>query len=49
MLTTTEVNANRWKYFRWTPRHAFFSFVYMLAIPATLGYISYNTEVWLIS
>ncbi|KAF9887367.1 hypothetical protein FE257_010222 [Aspergillus nanangensis] len=39
-----ELNANRYKYFRWTPRHAAFSFLYMGLIPGVLGYIAYKTE-----
>ncbi|KAB8212580.1 hypothetical protein P875_00034111 [Aspergillus parasiticus SU-1] len=39
-----EINANRYKYFRWTPRHAWLSFLYMAVIPGTLGYIAYKTE-----
>jgi hypothetical protein len=40
-----ELTANRYKYFRWTPRHAWLSFIYMIAIPGTLGYIAYKTDV----
>ncbi|GAQ10277.1 hypothetical protein ALT_7598 [Aspergillus lentulus] len=39
-----ELTANRYKYFRWTPRHAWLSFIYMIAIPGTLGYIAYKTD-----
>ncbi|CEO59552.1 NADH:ubiquinone oxidoreductase 6.6kD subunit [Penicillium brasilianum] len=39
-----ELNANRYKYFRWTPRHAWLSFVYMLAIPGALTWVAYKTE-----
>ncbi|CAL5867075.1 uncharacterized protein PFLUO_LOCUS1287 [Penicillium psychrofluorescens] len=39
-----ELNANRYKYFRWSPRHAWLSFVYMALIPGTLGYLAYKTE-----
>ncbi|CAG7934834.1 unnamed protein product [Penicillium nalgiovense] len=41
-----ELNANRYKYWRWTPRHAMLSFVYMGLIPGVLGYIAYKYEVW---
>lgn len=41
----TELNANRYKYWRWTPRHAMLSFVYMGLIPGVLGYFAYNYEV----
>ncbi|KKK20726.1 hypothetical protein P175DRAFT_0507894 [Aspergillus ochraceoroseus IBT 24754] len=39
-----ELNANRYKYFRWTPRHAWIAFIYVGVIPATLGYIAYKTD-----
>ncbi|GKZ22538.1 hypothetical protein AbraIFM66951_006478 [Aspergillus brasiliensis] len=39
-----ELNANRYKYFRWTPRHAWFSFLYMALIPGALGYVAYKTD-----
>ncbi|KAJ5226502.1 hypothetical protein N7468_007727 [Penicillium chermesinum] len=39
-----ELNANRYKYFRWTPRHAWLSFVYMGLIPGVLTYLTLKTE-----
>ncbi|KAJ5827951.1 uncharacterized protein N7525_006204 [Penicillium rubens] len=39
-----ELNANRYKYWRWTPRHAMISFVYMGLIPGVLGYVAYKYE-----
>jgi hypothetical protein len=36
---------NRHKYFRWTRRTAVLSFVYVMAVPATLGYFGYITDV----
>ncbi|KAJ5345772.1 NADH:ubiquinone oxidoreductase subunit NDUFB4 [Penicillium brevicompactum] len=39
-----ELNANRYKYWRWTPRHAMLSFVYMGLIPGVLTYFAYNYE-----
>ncbi|KAJ5382120.1 hypothetical protein N7517_000031 [Penicillium concentricum] len=39
-----ELNANRYKYWRWTPRHAMISFVYMGLIPGILGYVAYKYE-----
>ncbi|KAJ5167538.1 uncharacterized protein N7482_006319 [Penicillium canariense] len=39
-----ELNANRYKYFRWTPRHAWMSIIYMAIIPGALTYLAYNTE-----
>jgi hypothetical protein len=41
----TELNANRYKYWRWTPRHAMLSFVYMGVIPGILTYFAYKYEV----
>lgn len=40
-----EYTANRWKYFKWTPRNAWLSFVYMALIPGTLAYVGYKTDV----
>ncbi|KAL2014857.1 hypothetical protein VTN00DRAFT_2382 [Thermoascus crustaceus] len=39
-----ELNQNRYKYFRWTPRTAWLSFVYMVAIPGALGFVAYKTD-----
>ncbi|KAJ5746865.1 uncharacterized protein N7511_008561 [Penicillium nucicola] len=39
-----ELNANRYKYWKWTPRHAWLSFVYMGLIPGVLTYVAYKTE-----
>ncbi|KAL4986424.1 hypothetical protein BDW68DRAFT_163378 [Aspergillus falconensis] len=39
-----EVNSNRYKYFRWTPRTAWHSLLYMVLIPASLGYIAYKSD-----
>ncbi|OQE14738.1 hypothetical protein PENSTE_c033G00857 [Penicillium steckii] len=39
-----ELNANRYKYFRWTPRHAWTSIIYAVAIPAALTLVAYKTE-----
>ena len=42
---TADMNANRFKYFRWTPRTAWITFVYVAVVPSVLGYIGYVTEV----
>lgn len=42
---SSELNANRYKYFRWTPRHAWTSIIYAVAIPAALTLVAYKTEV----
>ena len=39
------MSANRWKYFRWTPRTAWITFVYVAVVPSVLGYVGYVTEV----
>lgn len=39
------MSANRWKYFRWTPRTAWITFVYVVAVPSVVGYVGYVTEV----
>lgn len=39
------MSANRWKYFRWTPRTAWISIAYMVAVPAVFGYIGFVTDV----
>ncbi|KAJ5994728.1 NADH:ubiquinone oxidoreductase 6.6kD subunit [Penicillium waksmanii] len=39
-----ELNANRYKYFKWTPRHAWTSIIYAIAIPATLTFVAYKTD-----
>jgi|SRR5690242_8068971 len=36
---------NRHKYFRWTKRTAFLTTMYVVVVPATLGYFGYITEV----
>ncbi|KAL2220524.1 hypothetical protein M432DRAFT_637057 [Thermoascus aurantiacus ATCC 26904] len=39
-----ELNQNRYKYFRWTPRTAWITFVYAAVVPGILGYIAYKTD-----
>lgn len=39
------MSANRWKYFRWTPRTAWITFVYVVAVPSVVGYVGYVTDV----
>ena len=41
----SDMNANRWKYFRWTPRTAWITFVYAVAVPSVIGYVGYVTDV----
>ncbi|KAF3041174.1 hypothetical protein E8E12_009581 [Didymella heteroderae] len=35
---------NRHKYFRWTKRTAFLTTMYVVVVPATLGYFGYITD-----
>lgn len=35
---------NRHKYFRWTPRTAWLTFAYVVAIPSVFGYMAYTTD-----
>ena len=39
------MSANRWKYFRWTPRTARVTFKYVVFFPALVGYLAYSTDV----
>lgn len=41
----TDMSANRWKYFRWTPRTAWITFVYVVAVPSVLYYVGFVSEV----
>lgn len=36
---------NRHHYFRWTPRTARITFMYVVVVPAIVGYIAYKTDV----
>lgn len=36
---------SRVQYFRWTPRNARITFMYVAVIPTIMGYIAYNTDV----
>ena len=39
------MSANRWKYFRWTPRTAWITFVYVAVVPSAVGYLGFMTDV----
>ena len=41
----TDMSANRWKYFRWTPRTAWLTVAYVVVVPAFFGYIGFITDV----
>lgn len=40
-----DANKYRYKYFRWTPRTAWITFVYTTLVPGALGYVAYKTDV----
>jgi hypothetical protein len=40
-----EANTNRYKYFRWTPRTAWLTFVYVALVPGLLGVVAYKYDV----
>ncbi len=40
-----DMSANRFKYFRWTGRTGWITFVYVLLVPSIVGYVGYVTEV----
>ncbi|KAJ9193854.1 hypothetical protein DTO166G4_115 [Paecilomyces variotii] len=39
-----ELNQTRFRYFRWTPRTAWLTLVYVGIIPAALTYVAYKTD-----
>ena len=41
----TDMHANRWKYFRWTPRTTWITLVYAVFVPAAFGYVGFVTDV----
>ena len=41
----SEFSKNRYKYFRWTPRNAWFTLLYAALIPVSLGVVAYKTDV----
>ncbi|KAK3375066.1 hypothetical protein B0H63DRAFT_526351 [Podospora didyma] len=38
------MNTNRYRYFRWTPRTAWISFVYIAVVPTIFGVMAYATD-----
>ncbi|KAK3943011.1 hypothetical protein QBC46DRAFT_338982 [Diplogelasinospora grovesii] len=38
------MSAQRYKYFRWTPRTAWISFMFLGVVPACVGYVAYTTD-----
>ena len=39
------MSSNRWKYFRWTPRTAWITLMYVVVVPAAFGYVGFVTDV----
>ncbi|KAI5290187.1 hypothetical protein KEM54_002247 [Ascosphaera aggregata] len=39
-----KLNVNRVKYFKWTPRTAWITFVYAAVIPGALGFVAYKMD-----
>ncbi|KAF6230707.1 hypothetical protein HO173_011059 [Letharia columbiana] len=44
LVKYNNMSANRWRYFRWTPRTAWITFVYVVAVPSVVGYVGFVTE-----
>lgn len=40
-----DLYVKRHEYFRWTPRTARIAFMYVIAVPAAVGYLFYKTDV----
>jgi uncharacterized membrane protein YeiB len=45
MLTREDMSANRYKYFKWTPKSTRITVQYVLVIPAILAYFAYKQDV----
>lgn len=45
LTSAADMYVKRHEYFRWTPRTAWLSFVYIVAVPAGFLYMGYKTEV----
>ncbi|CAK7206419.1 hypothetical protein SEUCBS139899_009211 [Sporothrix eucalyptigena] len=44
ILKLNNMTTNRYKYFRWTPRTARITFMYVAVVPAIFGIMAYSTE-----
>ncbi|KAK3313896.1 NADH:ubiquinone oxidoreductase 6.6kD subunit [Apodospora peruviana] len=44
LVRWNEMQQNRYKYFRWTPRTAWLSFAYVILVPSIIGVIGYSTD-----
>lgn len=40
-----DMTANRHQYFRWTPRTAGITFMYVVVVPSAFGVLAYTTDV----
>ncbi|OIW33751.1 hypothetical protein CONLIGDRAFT_628662 [Coniochaeta ligniaria NRRL 30616] len=38
------MSSNRYKYFRWTPRTARITFIWVALVPGLVGYAAYKTD-----
>ncbi|OAQ97548.1 hypothetical protein LLEC1_01123 [Akanthomyces lecanii] len=43
-LQVIAMQKSRVQYFRWTPKNARITFMYVAVIPTIMGYIAYNTD-----
>ncbi|KAL5605967.1 hypothetical protein BROUX41_006232 [Berkeleyomyces rouxiae] len=43
-IKLNEMQNKRYQYFRWTPRTARISFMYIFVVPSILGMIAYKTD-----
>ncbi|KAL2417277.1 hypothetical protein ABEF91_005203 [Exophiala dermatitidis] len=39
-----QLNKERWRYFKWTPRTAWISFMYAVFVPTVVGYALAKTD-----
>ncbi|KAJ9154775.1 hypothetical protein NKR23_g2147 [Pleurostoma richardsiae] len=44
IIRLNNMSTNRFRYFRWTPRTAWISFVYIAVVPGIAGYLAYTTD-----
>ncbi|UNI16324.1 hypothetical protein JDV02_002762 [Purpureocillium takamizusanense] len=44
LLKLQAMTKNRHHFFRWTPRTARLTFIYVAVVPAIFGYIAYKTD-----
>ncbi|SPO04514.1 uncharacterized protein DNG_07199 [Cephalotrichum gorgonifer] len=44
LVRVAELNNTRYRYFRWTPRTAKITIMYVAVVPAIIGYLAYKTE-----